>query len=79
MSELLALDGIIGVSTPKELEATMVAQQLVAGIEFQHFAVKKKRKETMLSIISKCIFTILFLIEYHGNAEETFLFASISE
>lgn len=36
VSALLALDGIIGVPTPKDVEANMVAQQLVAGIDFHH-------------------------------------------
>lgn len=40
VSNSLGLDGIVGVSTAKEIEAVMVAKQLVAGIEFHHLAVK---------------------------------------
>lgn len=39
VSNSLGLEGILGVPTPKEVEATMVTRQFVAGIEFHHLAV----------------------------------------
>lgn len=42
VTKSLSLDGHIGVATPKEVEAAMVAGQLVAGIDFHHFAVNTR-------------------------------------
>lgn len=37
--KLLDLDGVIAVNTTKEVEQVMYNQQLVAGIQFNHFSV----------------------------------------
>lgn len=76
VTKSLSLDGYVGVATPKEVEAAMVAKQLVAGIDFHHLAV---------NTIFHRYFVIRFLqilpsfAEHQRTAEESFLFAPFSE
>lgn len=61
VSNLLALDGVIGVPTPKDVESIMTSDQLLAGIVFHHLAVRysliyQTKKKNVLYSIPQFIF-----------------------
>lgn len=61
--DALGLDGVLGVDNENDIEAVITNRKFVAGINFEHSAVRFKIFN-ILSSVSNELFLIFLLLEY---------------